>query len=135
MIVRCLSNTSLELPEAYLDPAGGYHRKTEFDLSVGRDYTVYAFTVRHGQVWYYLCGDLHSHYPVIYPAPLFLVVKNSLSKYWVYRYTSNYPDQQVLIAFDAWVSDPYFYDRLTDLEENEMSMFLRLKNLMDNENN
>jgi hypothetical protein len=133
MIVRCVANTSADLPEGYLDPASGYTRGTSFDLTAERDYVVYGIAVRAGQIWYYLCGDAHPDYPVIYPAPLFAVTRNELSRYWVYGYTPERRDHTALLSFAPWVTDARFYDRLTDLEEEELSTFRRYRRLMDSE--
>jgi hypothetical protein len=133
MIVRCDANKGSRLPEAYLNPAAGFTKQIEFDLAVGHDYVVYALAVRQGLVWYYLSGDVHPFYPVSYPAPLFSIVDNRLSRYWVFSYTPNHPDHEMLIAFQDWSVDRFFYDRLTDGAEAETATFARHKSLIDSE--
>ena len=133
MIVTCEANTGLKVPEAYLDSRAGYTRKVEFDLTVARDYVVYAVAVRRGLVWYYLSGDLHPFYPVAYPAPLFSIADNRLSRCWVLTYTPNHPDHELLIAFEEWCANRHFYDRLTDMDEMERAIFAKYKALIDSE--
>lgn len=60
MKIRCIANTGSYLPESYLDPRRGYTKEMEFPLTVGKDYTVYAFYIKQGLVWYYICEDNYS---------------------------------------------------------------------------
>jgi len=131
MKVQCNNNTGINLLEGYLDPAGGIDRAIVFDVTPGQIYSVYGVSLHSGQVWYYLCGDLHPYYPVLYPAILFSLVNKTLSKYWIFEYTPQHPDHQALFTFEDWASDPYFYDRLTDYDENALVVFKKYKELID----
>lgn len=133
MIVHCVGNTGKLLPEEYLDSRGGYLRETEFPLTVSKTYVVYALALRQGQVWYYLLDDNELNYPVHYPAPLFRIVDNKLSDHWRFRFTPEHLDHLALFAFEEWVADPYFYDRLTDGIEQDVSLFWKMKDVIDSE--
>lgn len=133
MMVRCIENTNANIAEELLDPAGGLHRHTRYDLTVGTDYVVYALAVRNGFGWYYLNGDDHPYYPVRYPAHLFSVQDGGLSSRWRYAYSPSHRDHPILLAFAAWVTDPLFYDRLTDMEDAAMQVFREEKARMDAE--
>jgi hypothetical protein len=133
MIVRCVENRGSALPAAYHDPAGGFGADTLFDVEPGQEYVVYAVAARDGRIGYYLCGDLHPHYPVAYPAPLFLITRDELSRYWEIAYTPNNRDHQLILSFHEWVSDAYFYDRLTDLHDRDVEIFHRMRVLIDGE--
>ncbi|MGK7924596.1 MAG: hypothetical protein AB4290_04960 [Spirulina sp.] len=130
MKIRCIANTGASLPDSYLDPRRGYKKDTQFPLTIGKSYTVYAFYVKQGRVWYYICEDNGMYYPMRSPAPLFEVVDNRMSAYWRLKLS---PNGLLEVAFEEWFSDPYFYDKLTDGEEKEVLIFEQLKELMDAE--
>ncbi len=65
-----------------------------------------------------------------HPAPLFEVIDNHLSSYWRFKC---YPNGLIRIAFEEWLIDPYFYDKLTDQEDAEVLIFETIKQLIDNE--
>ncbi|MEZ2232167.1 hypothetical protein [Microcoleus sp.] len=130
MIIRCIANTGEYLPENYIDPARGYTKKIKLPLTVGKEYVVYAIRAWQGIVWYYICDDNYSYYPMQTPAPLFEVVDSRVSKYWR---VMPYPNGVLRIAFEQWFTDPYFYDKLTDQEEAEVEIFDQVKELMDAE--
>lgn len=129
MRIRCIANTGAYLPESYINPAKGYKKETEFPLTIGKDYTVYALKEWQGSVWYYICDDNYMYYPMQTPAPLFEIIDNTLSKYWRFKL---YPNGLLKIAFEQWFSDTYFYDKLTNQEE-EVLIFEQVKELMDAE--
>jgi len=130
MRIRCIANNGEHLPENYIDPARGYTKKVELPLTVGKEYVVYAIRAWQGVVWYYICDDNYSYYPIQTPAPLFEVVDSRVSKYWR---VMPYPNGVLRIAFEQWFTDPYFYDKLTDQEEAEVEIFDQVKELMDAE--
>lgn len=130
MKIRCIANTGALLPENYLDPRVGYTKELKFNLTVGQDYTVYAFYEWQGQVWYYICDDNYMYYPMKNPAPLFEIVDNRLSQYWRFNLSEN---GLLRIAFEEWFADCYFYDKLTDQNEAEVLIFEKVKDLMDAE--
>lgn len=130
MIVRCIANNGKFLPENYIDPARGYTKKVELPLTVGKEYVVYAIRSWQGIVWYYICDDNYSYYPIQTPAPLFEVVDNRVSKYWQFMLD---PNGVLRFAFEQWFTDPCFYDKLTDQEEAEVEIFEKVKELMDAE--
>ncbi|MDY6806949.1 MAG: hypothetical protein SXA11_24505 [Cyanobacteriota bacterium] len=128
MKIRCIANTGASLREDYLDPDGGYTRDLEFGLTIGKEYVVYAFYEWEGQVWYYICDDHKMYYPMQNPAPLFEVVDKRVSKYWQFDLRSN---GLLRVAFSQWFTVPYFYDKLTDKEPEEVEIFNKIKALMD----
>ncbi len=130
MKIRCIANTGAALPDRYLDSRRGYKKETEFPLTVGKDYIVYTFSVKLGQVWYYICEDNYMYYPMRSPAPLFEVVDNKMSIYWRFKLS---PTGLLEVAFEQWISDPYFYDKLTDQKEEEVLIFEKIKELIDAE--
>ena len=137
MKVRCISNLGKEMPK---DCRGiGFDEKTVFDLILGKDYTVYGFTVKSGYIWYYICDEMYEreviHYPIWQPAPLFEVIDGKMSKYWMCNFKMGYCSEDTfqLVAFEEWVNDLVYYDRLTDGIEFDVEIFKRYKTLMDSE--
>jgi hypothetical protein len=133
MIVRCSSSKGTGLPELYLDSAGGYRADTIFPLRVGKEYVVYALTLRRGGVWYYLLDESGVGHPVWFPAPLFEVLDPRLSQYWVFGFhDAGLRAGDAVFAFVEWANDPLnFYDTLSDGEAGSRSVFQRYRELME----
>ena len=85
---------------------------------------------KQGNIWYYICDDNYTYYPMQHPAPLFEVIDDRLSSYWRFKC---YPNGLIRLAFEECLTDPYFYDKLTDQEEREVLIFDKIKQLIDNE--
>ncbi|MDY6805443.1 MAG: hypothetical protein SXA11_16770 [Cyanobacteriota bacterium] len=128
MKIRCIANTGPSLREHYLDPYGDFTKELEFQLTIGKEYVVYAFYERQGQVWYYIADDDYMYYPMQNPAPLFEIVDNRVSKYWRFDLK---PNGLLRVAFSQWFIVPYFYDKLTDQEPEEVDLFKTIKALME----
>jgi hypothetical protein len=133
MKVLCTANRGEALPAHYLDPRIPRGPKNEFFVTVGRTYVVYALRFLSNQVWYYIDDDHHEWYPIRKPAPLFQVIDPRLSKYWSIRVSEGDRGSDVLVAFEEWLSDPRFYDRLTDMGDEEVKAFQERKRQMDEE--
>jgi hypothetical protein len=136
MIVGCLSDKASDLPKDYFAGRARFNRNKEFPITVGRSYTVYTIIMRVNQLHYCICDNDYEamnglYYPSFTPAPLFSIMDSRLSKYWRIAFTPDHRDHNVIISFEDWINDPYFYDKLTDREENEAKIFLRYKNLID----
>ncbi len=130
MKIRCIANTGASLPESYLDSRRGYTPDREFPITVGQEYIVYAFSVKQGQVWYYICEDNYMYYPMRSPAPLFEVVDNRMSAHWRVKIHAN---GLVEVAFQQWLYDDNFYYKLTNQEAEEVLIFEQIKALIDAE--
>lgn len=130
MKIRCIANSGSFFPENYLDPKRGYTKDIQLPLTIGKEYVVYAFSERQEKIWYYICDDNEMYYPIRTPAPLFEIVDDRVSQYWRVKF---YPNGLLRFAFKEWVNDDNFYDRLTDMEEEEVLIFERVKELMDAE--
>ena len=130
MKIRCLANIGLALPKNYLKPEFCYTPKIEFPLTIGQEYIVYALKEWQGNIWYYICDDNYTYYPIQHPAPLFEVIDDRLSSYWRFKC---YPNGLIRLAFEEWLVETSFYDKLTDQEEREVLIFEKIKQLIDNE--
>ncbi len=132
MRVKCRANTGKDLPASCLDDAVGFRRATEFQLLLDKDYVVYGLTVRKGHLWFYVVDEGGRDYPVYHPGPLFEVVDGRISKWWVLGYRSTRVNEQVLVSFSEWASEPWnYYDRLSDGDPAAVATFRRYRELMD----
>ena len=132
MKVRCSSNRGADLPESYLDSAAGFGNTAIFPIRPGRDYVVYALTLRRGRFWYYILDETGAKYPVWHPAALFDVVDGRPSRYWLFGFhDKGLRDGDALFAFADWARHPFeYYDRLTDGEVIARQTFERFRDLM-----
>ncbi len=135
MKVECVSKVARDLPSELVRPELGLGKDRVFSLVVGKQYVVYGITCYLGHLWYYICDEDDLFYPVWKPSPLFKIVDSRLSSFWrIGMYTVASREVGVpIIAFDEWVSDPLFYDKLTDVDKNAVSVFKKYKQLMDEE--
>ena len=134
MIVRCVTNSTDDLPESYVSPSAGYPRgKQVATLEPGREYVVYAVGVFGAQVWYYVCEAEDDPYPAGRPAPLFSTVDGAASKLWSVDFRPDNPVCQLLMAPGPWVAERDFYERLTDYSEREMAVFAEVRAKIDEE--
>jgi hypothetical protein len=97
--------------------------QNQVDLTAGREYVVYAWATKGDAIRYYVCGDSHSYYPVPYPADLFQVTNDQRSRYWQTAETPGHPDHDSLTAYEEWISDPAYYDKLTSMKPAEQAAF------------
>jgi len=104
-----------------------------FPLKVGKEYVVYGITLNLGYLWYYICDEDYSYYPIWNPSPLFGIVDSRLSSFWRIGMCSvgHAKLAMPIIAFAEWVDDPLFYDRLTNGEKDAVVVFKKYKQLMD----
>ncbi|EFB42473.1 hypothetical protein pah_c006o003 [Parachlamydia acanthamoebae str. Hall's coccus] len=87
-----------------------------------------------GYIWYYICNRNNCEYPIWKPSSLFEVLDGRMSKCWVFSCLKyNAEDYDTLWAYPEWVNDPYYYDQLTNGEEEYVKNFRKYKVLMDKE--
>jgi len=135
MKVRCIKNRGADLPQDCLRRESGFTEETEFGVVLGKIYTVYGFTLLFGHVWFYLCDESYTYYPVWNPSPLFQIVDHRLSAYWEFHLQvgTSAEDTRVIVAFPEWARDPLYYDRLTNRDKEAVEIFERYKDLIDAE--
>jgi hypothetical protein len=124
MIVRCIANTGDVLPPASRDPSRGFDVGTEFPVTVGRSYEVFAMTNVVGIAWFYVMDDHGEPWPTWMPSPLFEVVDGRLPSSWqvgYFRFSRD--DQYPILSFPEWARDHSFYERLVDGEEEAVRVF------------
>lgn len=106
------------------------------NLVIGRMYTVYGIAFWHNVPWYYLCAYEHDVYPKPYALEFFDVVDERLSKYWrMSVHLDSVHQPQTSLVFEEWARDRVFYEHLVDgVFENE-KIFMRYRQLMEQEYN
>jgi|SRR5579883_1782657 len=135
MRVRCTNNSGKALPARLRNIELGFTEGTRFHLTLGTEYVVYALTIFLGDIWYYICDDSYSYYPVWNPAVLFAISDDRISRFWKigYRSKDESSDGGFLLAFPEWASDPGYYERLTDGDAAAVDLFRHYKEVMDQE--
>jgi hypothetical protein len=98
---------------------------------VGQTYAVIGLTGFNGGIWYYVADDHELDYPVWYPSPLFEVVDGHLSPIWKAGEHGHGANRTVYLAFPEWADDWYFYDRLTDGDEQARRVYRKYKALFE----
>ena len=134
MKIICIYERWSEIPKEISDTTSIYNKKCDFHVVAGAEYIVYGITLRDGHIWYYICDKLFTYYPIWKPSPLFKVNDSRLSRYWIYSYEKleNYSQAHPIITFSEWATNhPDFYDKLTDGEDREVTIFKAYKELMD----
>lgn len=99
-------------------------------LTEGRVYVVYAVAFRRTVARFCIFDDDALPYPLFYDAELFLVVDSRIPSHWHFAHTPTHDDHQAIMSIEEWVSDPFFYDRLTDGSPRER-MLIETSRLSD----
>lgn len=133
MKVECISKFGRDLPAELIRPEVGYKSDSEFSLIVGKQYVVYGLTVEAGHIWFYICDEDYTYYPVWKPSALFKVVDGRLSAHWQFGLFDLPNRKMPILAFREWVEDPLFYDHLTDGQPEAVRTFIRNKEVLDAE--
>lgn len=111
-----------------------YIPKTQYNLTLGREYTVYGLVFENNVPWYYLCSEEWDTYPVPYAREFFEIVDPRLSVYW--RLSVSYSTRRetyTAITFEEWANDRIFYEHLVDGDRTAEDIFHKYRILMDSE--
>jgi hypothetical protein len=134
MQIKCILNKVKGLPNDLI-LSKGYKDDHKFNLTIGRDYIVYAINVYSDYVWYCVCDDNHENVPLWYPAPLFSIEQNNVSRYWHMKIPDaneeNENHLKLILSFSEWLERPYFHYDLFDGQSEETEIFKKYKKLMD----
>lgn len=133
MKVKCIYNNVNDLPNYLVGKDKTCKENSSFHLKINKEYIVYAMTVMDDIVWYYICDEDYSTFPVLVPCPLFEVVDKKISRYWIFNCTPihNYTDFNCEWSFPEWANDIYFYNKLVEWEKTEEDLFAYYKQKMD----
>jgi hypothetical protein len=133
MLVRCVTRNATDLGIPYLDPRAGYGPEAVFELTLGKEYVVYALTIRNGGIWYYVIDESGVEYPIWHPAPLFQVADPRVSRYWTFGFSEGgLRAGSALFAYGEWAREPAgYYDRLTDGNPEALQIFRVYRELFE----
>ena len=127
MKVRAIANTGSGLPVEALSERWGITTDSEFNVSVGAEYTVFAVTALGDSFWYYILNEDDTGCPIWHPCPLFEVVDGEIPEWWVANYLPHTTRSALLgtsiLSFPAWANDPLFYEKLYDGDPDATAAF------------
>lgn len=131
MIIKCIDNNTSALAhdkfeERLISP-------DKFPLIKEKTYTVYALAQIEGNIWYSICDESYFLYPMWRPFPLFEIIDNRLSRYWVFAFQEWENKKQLFLSFPEWANDADFYGELVEgnsCDKNAV-IFRKYKDLMD----
>ena len=79
MKVKCIFNRVADLSKDMFLPEDMVKISTsiglsQYPLEIGKEYTVYAMTIREEAVWYYVCDKDFTYYPIWRPCVFFEMI-------------------------------------------------------------
>lgn len=132
MLLKCIKNDLEGLPNRCFTPEGTFSKgSNQLFLTLGKAYVVYAITNLDDMILYYISDDINLPYPIWHPINFFEVVNGRPSKYWKLSTWEKKGNPKLLIAFEEWINDRFFYEKLVDGNRREEKIFERMKKLMD----
>lgn len=110
--------------------------KYDLNLEEGKIYVVYSLAILEDVLWYAICENNQTFYPLLKPSTLFDIVDNRLSRYWIFNIwgvSENINKEIPILSFPEWAKDPYFYGELIEDNSNDPNaiIFKKYKELMD----
>jgi hypothetical protein len=93
------------------------------DLSLGREYVVYATETMYGMDWFYVLPQ-GQDVPLSFPAAVFSIVDGSIPPGWCYQIRQAEDGQsRSLLSYTAWAGDKTYYERLLDRDASALQAF------------
>lgn len=106
----------------------------ETNLEVSKEYTVYGVVFRDGAPWYLIHNELGLEYPEPFAAELFEVSCPKFSSCWrLYTQVNRFLGPISYLVIPEWAENHTFYERLIDGEPEEVAIYNKYRNFMDNE--
>lgn len=137
MKVMCVNNSGNALPENIYS----FSKNAEFQITIGKEYTVYGIETFKRFPWYLVCEDhydsLIHKYPKFIYSGCFKITDRRLSKFWRVGesqdiYSLN--ERTIAFGFEEMLNNNEFYPRLIEGGfEKEENIFITIKQAMDNE--
>lgn len=139
MKIRCIGTKGSDLPEYYFKMGNFAFPRSDWQIEIGKIYTVYAMSL-YNHVLHYLAFPDDMSGPGWYPAPLFEVVDSSVPKDWYFVYFGYQNEKLEAMSLGAlWgyyemvfrEKDLQHYAGLIDIDPTELEIFLRRKQEID----
>lgn len=111
-------------------------------ITPGNEYLVFAILIDPNAAWlewFYIIDDLDLRFPTWYPSCAFEITDPMLPAIWAYgalwlpKPTRAGHPRRLLLANREWVEDPRFYERLTNEEDRELSVFEDVRRKIEEE--
>ncbi|KPH11526.1 hypothetical protein [Chryseobacterium sp. ERMR1:04] len=103
---------------------------SELEITVNKEYTVFAIGKYLNALFYYILGDESNSYPLSFPAQLFQIIDSRVSKYWETNLVkiNSWEDLDIqdgdIISFREWtVKGDSFYENLLNEQRSEVFLF------------
>ncbi|OQP42074.1 hypothetical protein A4H97_34120 [Niastella yeongjuensis] len=135
MKVKCLVDKVI--PEIHDKRVVQWAEKSELEITKGRIYVVFAITKLFNVLFYYLQGDEINSFPLAFPAELFEVIDNRISKYWDFSLARIDSLSQIrienndIISFKEWSEEKdEFYEKILEGDARELKIFNFYKDKM-----
>jgi hypothetical protein len=137
MRVKCVSNRGKDLPQKLIDSFMAFP-ESEFNLTIGNEYTVYAISIWRNSINYLIVTD-DAIDPSWEFADLFYVVDHKLPSSWYFQYFENIEGDKrmkglmALWGFNELIENKEFYINLLEVEPLEVAIFNKRKEEIDAE--
>lgn len=128
MIIQCINNRTDELIDWPNEAS-----PLEEILGLGSIYLVYALLFEKDGLYYSILTDEDFSLPTFYPARLFKVIDNRLSKYFCLGSFLGHHGKVPFITFNEWISSETFYEKLVDQDEKTKIIFDKYRNVLKEE--
>lgn len=124
MKVICEFSNGQNLSEEYWEI--GFSKKTIFDVNIGSEYLVYGISLWRKQFFYLICDEYNL--PNWYPAEIFKVVDNRISKNWKFKLSEFYDEYSVeaLIGYPELIDIENHYAELIERDSEALKIFANL---------
>lgn len=130
MHIKCIENTGKNLSKTHFSM--GYTSVSEFDLELGKDYSVYGISWWSGVVFFLLLGE--GGYPRWCPSELFTITQNTIPADWFFAtfLDGQKNGLQAILSYDEMVNSlDEHYDALLEYEPEAIKVFFRRKDEID----
>lgn len=95
----------------------------QLELSLGREYVVYATEMTYGLDWLYVLPQ-GQDVPLRFPAAAFSVTDGSVPSGWCYQIRRGEDGQsRSVLSYPAWTDDRAYYERLLDRDASALQAF------------
>lgn len=110
----------------------------KFYLTHGKSYTIYGIEfTKEGFSNFILIDDTEVTNLNFFPSEFFEIIDNRISKYWVGTQCSSYPLNDIIppttISFKEIETNEFFLGNLLNGESDSQQIFLKYKNMIENE--
>jgi hypothetical protein len=131
MRIVCIANVGFNLSAKHF--SAGYLQSSEFDLQLGKEYVVYGISIWKGILGFLAVGE--GGYPHWYPAEIFTVSRNEVPSEWYFAFYLEREGAELnaVWGYDELVNSETYFDELSNLGANAISIFQARRRQMDSE--